>query len=54
MVDILVEATGQTRERLAADMDRDFILRGEWRREYGLSIRSSHGAGNRPVIAAVA
>ena len=36
MVDILVEATGQTAERIATDMDRDFILRGERAVEYGL------------------
>jgi ATP-dependent Clp protease protease subunit len=36
MVDILVEATGQTPERIATDMDRDFILRGERAVEYGL------------------
>ena len=36
MVDILVDATGQTAERIAADMDRDFILRGDRAVEYGL------------------
>ncbi|HUP74804.1 MAG TPA: ATP-dependent Clp protease proteolytic subunit [Acidimicrobiales bacterium] len=36
MVDILVEATGQTAARTAADMDRDFILRGDRAVEYGL------------------
>ncbi len=36
MVDILTEATGQTAERIATDMDRDFILRGERAVEYGL------------------
>jgi ATP-dependent Clp protease protease subunit len=36
MVDILVDATGQTPERIATDMDRDFILRGERAVEYGL------------------
>src|SRR5262245_50191430 len=36
MVDILTEATGQTTERISADMDRDFILRGERAVEYGL------------------
>jgi ATP-dependent Clp protease protease subunit len=36
MVEILVEATGQTAERIVADMDRDFILRGEAAVEYGL------------------
>jgi ATP-dependent Clp protease protease subunit len=36
MVDILVEATGQTAARIAADMDRDFILRGDRAVDYGL------------------
>jgi ATP-dependent Clp protease, protease subunit len=36
MVAILTEATGQTAERIAQDMDRDFILRGEKAVEYGL------------------
>ena len=36
MVQILTEATGQTAERIATDMDRDFILRGDRAVEYGL------------------
>ena len=36
MVEILTSATGQTAERIATDMDRDFILRGERAVEYGL------------------
>jgi ATP-dependent Clp protease protease subunit len=36
MVAILAEATGQTAERIAQDMDRDFILRGDKAVEYGL------------------
>ena len=36
MVDVLVRATGQTRERIVADIDRDYILRGEAAVEYGL------------------
>ena len=36
MVEILIEATGQTFERVSADMDRDFILRGDKAVEYGL------------------
>ena len=36
MVDILVAATGQTAARIATDMDRDFILRGDRAVEYGL------------------
>ncbi len=36
MVDILTERTTQTRDRIQADIDRDFILRGEDAVEYGL------------------
>jgi ATP-dependent Clp protease, protease subunit len=36
MIDILVERTNQTRERIAADIDRDYILRGEDAVAYGL------------------
>lgn len=36
MVDILVNATGQTRERIVADIDRDHILRGPDAVAYGL------------------
>jgi ATP-dependent Clp protease protease subunit len=36
MVDILVQATGQTRERIVADIDRDHILRGADAVAYGL------------------
>ena len=36
MVDILVRATGQTRERIVADIDRDHILRGSDAVAYGL------------------
>jgi ATP-dependent Clp protease protease subunit len=36
MVEILVRATGQTRERIVADIDRDHILRGEDAVAYGL------------------
>ena len=36
MVDVLVKATGQTRERITADIDRDHILRGEAAVAYGL------------------
>jgi len=37
MVDILVERTGQPRERIVADIDRDHILRGEAAVTYGLA-----------------
>ena len=36
MVDVLVQSTGQTRERIVADIDRDHILRGEDAVAYGL------------------
>ena len=37
MVEILVERTGKTFERVTADIDRDFILRGEAACAYGLA-----------------
>ena len=36
MVDILVTATGQERERIVTDIDRDYIVRGEDAVAYGL------------------
>jgi ATP-dependent Clp protease, protease subunit len=36
MVDVLAEATGQSHERITADIDRDYILRGEAAVSYGL------------------
>ncbi len=36
MVDVLVKATGQPRERIVADIDRDHILRGPAAVAYGL------------------
>ncbi len=36
MVDILVTATGQARERITTDIDRDYIVRGEQAVAYGL------------------
>lgn len=36
MIDILTAATGQTRERIAVDIDRDYILRGDQAVAYGL------------------
>ena len=36
MVDVLAEATGQASERLVADLDRDFILRGDDAVAYGV------------------
>jgi ATP-dependent Clp protease protease subunit len=36
MVDILVNATGQSVERIATDIDRDYTVRGEHAVTYGL------------------
>jgi ATP-dependent Clp protease protease subunit len=36
MVHILVEATGQPRDRITADIDRDYIVRGDQAVAYGL------------------
>jgi ATP-dependent Clp protease, protease subunit len=36
MVDVLCESTGQSRERILADIDRDHILRGDEAVTYGL------------------
>jgi ATP-dependent Clp protease protease subunit len=36
MVDVLTERTGQPREKVKTDLDRDFILRGEDAVAYGL------------------
>ena len=36
MVDVLAERTGQSRERIEADIDRDYILRGDDAVAYGL------------------
>jgi ATP-dependent Clp protease protease subunit len=36
MVDVLVEATGQPVERIVADIDRDYIVRGDQAVAYGL------------------
>jgi ATP-dependent Clp protease, protease subunit len=36
MVDILVSATGQTEERILADIDRDYTVRGDHAVAYGL------------------
>ena len=56
MVAILTEATGQTAERIAADMDRDFILRGDRAVEYGLvdSIITRRHLADPMIAAAVA
>ncbi len=47
MVDILTSTTGQPRERIVADIDRDYIVRGQEAVDYGLvdeviSVRRLH------------
>jgi ATP-dependent Clp protease protease subunit len=37
MLEILVEATGQTADRITADIDRDYIVRGDHAVAYGLA-----------------
>jgi ATP-dependent Clp protease, protease subunit len=49
MVDVLVERTGQPREKLVADMDRDFILRGEDAVAYGMVDEIIHHRRVRPT-----
>jgi ATP-dependent Clp protease protease subunit len=36
MIDILTDRTNQTRDRIVADIDRDYILRGDEAVDYGL------------------
>ena len=48
MVDILIMATGQTRERIIGDIDRDYIVRGEQAVAYGLV---DHIVGHRELMA---
>ena len=49
MVDVLVRGTGQTRERIVADIDRDHILRGEDAVDYGLVDSILEERALRPV-----
>jgi ATP-dependent Clp protease protease subunit len=49
MVDVLTERTGQPRERIAADIDRDFILRGQDAVDYGLVDEIIHHRKPRPA-----
>ena len=49
MVDILVERTNQTRERIVADIDRDYILRGDEAVEYGIVDEVITRRAPRPV-----
>jgi ATP-dependent Clp protease protease subunit len=54
MVDVLVERTGQSRERILADIDRDYILRGSDAVEYGLidDVISTRELRPAPALAA--
>jgi ATP-dependent Clp protease protease subunit len=51
MVDILVRATGRTRERIVADIDRDYILRGQDAVDYGLVDEVIEVRAVRPAVA---
>jgi len=51
MVDILVETTGQTRERIVTDIDRDYIVRGQAAVDYGLVDEIITARQLRPVTA---
>ena len=48
-VDVLVERTNQPRDRIKADMDRDFILRGEDAVQYGLVDEILHHRDPKPT-----
>jgi ATP-dependent Clp protease protease subunit len=50
MVQILAESTGQTTERITADIDRDYILRGDAAVAYGLV---DHVIEKRGIVGAV-
>jgi ATP-dependent Clp protease protease subunit len=54
MVEVLVERTGQSRDRILADIDRDYILRGSDAVEYGLidDVISTRELRPAPAIAA--
>ena len=49
MIDVLTERTGQPRDRIRADIDRDFILRGEDAVAYGLVDEVIEHRKPRPV-----
>jgi ATP-dependent Clp protease protease subunit len=50
MVDVLVDRTGQAREQIVADMDRDFILRGDDAVKYGMVDEIIHRRRPRPDV----
>jgi ATP-dependent protease ClpP protease subunit len=45
---VLVERTGQPQEKIVADMDRDFILRGDDAVAYGMVDEIIHRRRPRP------
>jgi ATP-dependent Clp protease protease subunit len=49
MIDVLAERTGQTKEQIKTDIDRDYILRGEDAVAYGLVDEILHHRTPRPV-----
>ncbi|HEY8543874.1 MAG TPA: ATP-dependent Clp protease proteolytic subunit [Acidimicrobiales bacterium] len=49
MIDVLTERTGQPRDKIKADIDRDYILRGEDAVNYGLVDEILHHRNPRPV-----
>ena len=49
MIDVLTERTGQPRDRIKADIDRDFILRGQDAVAYGLVDEIIEHRKPRPV-----
>jgi len=51
MVDILATATGQTRERIITDIDRDYIVRGQAAVDYGLVDEIVAARQLRPITA---
>jgi ATP-dependent Clp protease protease subunit len=51
MEEILAEHTGQPIEKVAADTDRDFIMRAEEAKEYGIVDEVISNRGLRPVSA---
>jgi ATP-dependent Clp protease, protease subunit len=49
MIDIIVERTGQTREKITVDIDRDFILRGDDAVAYGVVDEVLYSRQRRPA-----
>ena len=50
MIGILADCTGQTAERITADIDRDYILRGEAAVRYGVVDHVVEPAGRRLIL----